>query len=467
MALNGQHQNALATMAPLIDATLVVVAGWLAYYTRWGRWDVDSQYLSVLVLAMGLILVVFPLSGAYRSWRGDSHLRSTSQTLPGIILVAALLTVAGTLTKTTADFSRLWMGYWFIYAITALYFFRWASGYLLQRFSLGHLQRRRILVVGASDYAHAVAQRAVKAEDARWEIAAFVTANGTCDALKTQDTPLISIEELDALISQPQTNIEEVWIAMTDDEVIHRNKVIRLLQNSCLTVRYLPDLSELALLNHVPSEVAGMTAIDLNASPLTGHNNIIKTVFDQLFALVALIMLGPFLLIIALLIKLDSPGPVFFRQQRHGWDRKVIEILKFRTMNAADSASGNTQQARRHDPRITRIGRILRRTSADELPQFINVLKGDMSVVGPRPHPLSLNDNYSDRIHVYMQRHRVRPGITGWAQVHGLRGQTESLEKMQARVDHDLHYIQHWSLWLDIKIIILTVIRGWTGRNAY
>jgi putative colanic acid biosynthesis UDP-glucose lipid carrier transferase len=161
---------------------------------------------------------------------------------------------------------------------------------------------------------------------------------------------------------------------------------------------------------------------------------------------------------------MDSPGPVLFRQPRHGSDGQVFDVLKFRTMRVTEADA--PRQARRDDPRVTRPGRFLRRTSLDELPQLVNVLAGDMSLVGPRPHPVALNHEFAGRIHAFMQRHRVKPGITGWAQVHGYRGETDTLEKMQKRFEYDLYYIEHWSLGLDLKILLrtLTALRG---ENAY
>ena len=223
----------------------------------------------------------------------------------------------------------------------------------------------------------------------------------------------------------------------------------------------------LALINHIPVEVAGLTLLDLNATPLFGANALLKASFDKAFSALALVIMSPLMCLIALMIKLDSPGPILFRQKRHGWDGHHIDVFKFRTMYHAQAVDGPADQARRYDPRITRVGSLLRRCSIDELPQFFNVLRGDMSVVGPRPHPIELNQNYTGQIDAYMQRHRVRPGITGWAQVHGFRGETDTLEKMQRRVDYDLYYIEHWSLWLDIKIILRTILGGWMSENAY
>jgi putative colanic acid biosynthesis UDP-glucose lipid carrier transferase len=191
-----------------------------------------------------------------------------------------------------------------------------------------------------------------------------------------------------------------------------------------------------------------------------------KDLFDKIFSVVALIMLLPLFLVIAISIKLSSPGPVLFRQPRLGLNGKAFNVYKFRSMKLHQE-HGTVTQATQGDPRITPIGRFLRRTSLDELPQFINVLMGDMSVVGPRPHALQHNEMYMEKLEMYMLRHRVKPGITGWAQIHGYRGETDTVDKMAKRVQFDLHYIQNWSFSMDIKIIVWTAFKGWTGNNAY
>jgi putative colanic acid biosynthesis UDP-glucose lipid carrier transferase len=272
---------------------------------------------------------------------------------------------------------------------------------------------------------------------------------------------------LPEILAQQTGDLDEIWLAVADLSVGSREVIMEILRRSSLVVRFVPDLSMLALLNHMPAEVAGMTVIDLNASPLSGYNTVLKAAFDKIFALIALLITAPLLLVIALAIKLDSRGPVLFRQLRHGWDGDVIEVLKFRTMKHVGADENKYQQAVRSDPRITRIGRYLRKASLDELPQFFNVLTGEMSVVGPRPHPLELNESFNEQIEAYMQRHRVKPGITGWAQVHGLRGETKTLEKMQKRVEYDLYYIENWSMWLDMKIIVRTFLAGWISESAY
>jgi Undecaprenyl-phosphate glucose phosphotransferase len=467
MPRSSSRQSLVATLAPLFDGLWVALAGWLAYATRWDKWLMPLEYVSVLVLGTGLVLVMFPATGAYRSWRDKHYWQNTGNALPGLFFVAVFLMIFGTLTKTTAYFSRLWMAYWFVYTLGALFLFRWAIATLAHALHFGQSRPTRILIVGEGDFAQSVAKKVRNAVDAQWEVVDIISPYAANRQVANGTSIPNSLNQMEALISNPDGGIDEIWIAMDNTALNRQEAVIRVLQTSSLTVRYVPDLSMLALLSHVPSEVAGMTVVDLNASPLTGHNTLIKAAVDKLIAVAALALMAPLLALIAVLIKLDSPGPVFFRQQRHGWDGRVINVLKFRTMRESTAQADDARQAQHNDPRVTTVGRLLRKSSLDELPQFINVLRGEMSVVGPRPHPLALNHSYAGRIDAYMQRHRVKPGITGWAQVHGLRGETETLEKMQRRIEYDLYYIEHWSLWLDIRIILQTMATGWGGNNAY
>jgi len=200
-----------------------------------------------------------------------------------------------------------------------------------------------------------------------------------------------------------------------------------------------------------------ITLLGVARKPVREWGNLVKLIEDYVLASVALVLLAPLLAVIALAVKLDSPGPVFFRQRRHGYNHRVIRVFKFRTMNVLEDGD-KVVQARKDDGRITRVGIFLRRTSLDELPQLLNVLSGEMSLVGPRPHALAHNDHYAEIIEGYAQRHRVKPGITGWAQVNGFRGLTDTPELMRQRMEYDLHYIESWSLWLDFEIMIRTVI---------
>jgi Undecaprenyl-phosphate glucose phosphotransferase len=209
----------------------------------------------------------------------------------------------------------------------------------------------------------------------------------------------------------------------------------------------------------------GIVTVQVHHPPLSAFDLVAKRAFDISIASLALLVCSPFLLVVALAIKLDSRGPVFFRQTRHGYNNEVIRVLKFRSMTITEDGC-RFKQAVENDPRVTRVGRILRRTNIDELPQLVNVLLGEMSIVGPRPHPIALNEAFAERISPLSRRHKVKPGITGWAQVNGYRGETDTIEKMQRRIECDLFYIDNWSFLLDIKIILMTLFSKRAYANA-
>ena len=244
------------------------------------------------------------------------------------------------------------------------------------------------------------------------------------------------------------------------------NELQYLLRNALIDVRWIPDTLGLQMLSNRIVDFMGLPTVDLNRPITRGVRGIIKHISDKLIAAAALIALSPVFLFIAVGIKLSSPGPIFFKQARLGLNGKQFKVYKFRSMGVHQE-HGNVTQATKDDPRVTPFGQFLRRTSLDELPQFINVLIGDMSVVGPRPHALQHNEKYEQLLELYMARHRVKPGITGWAQIHGHRGETDTLDKMEKRVEFDLYYIQHWSLEMDMRILVWSAFNGWSSKNAY
>jgi putative colanic acid biosynthesis UDP-glucose lipid carrier transferase len=215
--------------------------------------------------------------------------------------------------------------------------------------------------------------------------------------------------------------------------------------------------------------VDGVPLLDVLQRPFSRWGYLVKTLEDYVLGALLLIAVAPLMLIIAIAVRLDTPGPVLFRQQRYGFNNRTIQVLKFRTMRdqVGETRADQAVQATRHDPRLTRVGRWLRRTSLDELPQLLNVLRGEMSIVGPRPHMVAHNEKYASLIDSYLGRHRVKPGITGWAQVNGLRGETDTLEKMERRIQYDLDYIEQWSLAFDLRIIARTMLVGFVHQNAY
>jgi putative colanic acid biosynthesis UDP-glucose lipid carrier transferase len=261
--------------------------------------------------------------------------------------------------------------------------------------------------------------------------------------------------------------IDEVWLCLKLGNADGIHMAMEALRNSTANIRLVPDWSAVQLLNPGVTEVLGIQMLDLSASPMTTSMHLLKAAQDFVLASLILLLISPLMLLIAVAVKLTSPGPVLYRQKRHGWNGEEIWVYKFRSMVVHQEAGHHVTQARKGDARITPLGAFLRRTSLDELPQFLNVLQGRMSIMGPRPHAMAHNEHYKDLVPGYAKRHKVKPGITGWAQVNGFRGETDTLDKMEKRVQYDLFYVENMSLWLDLKIIVATVFKGFIHKNAY
>ncbi|MEK0169514.1 MULTISPECIES: undecaprenyl-phosphate glucose phosphotransferase [Pseudescherichia] len=260
--------------------------------------------------------------------------------------------------------------------------------------------------------------------------------------------------------------IHNVYIAMSMNDAASIKKLVSDLADTTCSVILIPDVFTFNILHSRIEEMNGIPVVPLYDTPLSGMNRVLKRLEDIVLSSLILLMISPVLLSIAAAVKFTSPGPVIFRQTRYGMDGKPIMVWKFRSMKVMENDSVVTQ-ATQNDPRVTRVGNFLRRTSLDELPQFINVLTGGMSIVGPRPHAVAHNEQYRTLIQGYMLRHKVKPGITGWAQINGWRGETDTLEKMEKRIEFDLEYIREWSLWFDIKIVFLTIFKGFVNKAAY
>jgi putative colanic acid biosynthesis UDP-glucose lipid carrier transferase len=262
--------------------------------------------------------------------------------------------------------------------------------------------------------------------------------------------------------------IDDVIIALPASSDADLLAVLKKIRSLTANVHLGPESMALP---RIPSRgfrmVAGMPVLILHERPLRGWGIVLKAIEDRLLALLILLLVSPILLLVALGILVTSGRPVFFRQIRYGFNNNEFTVYKFRTMHASGDGGDSVPQARRNDPRVTGFGAFLRRTSLDELPQLLNVLKGDMSLVGPRPHAVAHNIQYATVIDDYLGRHRVKPGITGWAQVNGLRGEVDTSDKMRLRVEHDLYYIDNWSLLFDLRILLLTIVYGFVNKNAY
>ncbi len=331
----------------------------------------------------------------------------------------------------------------------------------------GNLQGRKVVVVGEAPAVTATIRR-LRSEGQGVDVVGVVTLDTPPLSPSETRQPGGDIRTVLQVIENiaRRTSLDDVVLCLPWADGERIRAFIEGLAVVPATIHLAPDDSWEWM--HDPSivRVGQMPTVRVSRAPLFLRDRILKRAFDVAAASFGLLLLAPLFAVIAALIKLDSPGPVFFRQRRHGFNQKEFRVFKFRTMSTLDDGPV-IRQARRNDARVTRIGRFLRATNLDELPQLFNVVMGDMSLVGPRPHAVAHNNAYEERIRLYARRHNVKPGITGWAQVNGLRGETDSLDKMYRRVEHDLFYIDHWSLVFDIKILILTVFSPRSYRNAY
>lgn len=461
-----EYSSVISMATRLMDMTTVLMAGWLAFVARFHEFIFPSSYWAALFLAMSMTPVVFSFFTIYSSVRGEGFLKHIMNLLQAVCVLGLILAGLAFFTKSGDAFSRTWFIIWMGFTFLLLIFFR-CTLFLFLRFMRSHgLNERRVVILGAGELGIKLAETV---QQALWTGFRITTFMDDC----TQNKPAI-IHGI-PIISTPQPlseyltkeGVDEIWLALPLRDEARVKSILYELRHHTITTRFVLDIFGLDLLNHSITDVAGFPVLNIRSSPMMGVNRLVKAIEDRILAAFILVMISPLLLLIAAAVKLSSKGPVFFKQQRLGWDGRIIKVYKFRTMVEHHEEDGKVTQATLDDKRITLLGRFLRRSSLDELPQFINVLQGRMSIVGPRPHALAHNELYKDSVHTYMQRHHVKPGITGWAQVNGWRGETDTLAKMQKRVEYDLYYINNWSLRFDLKIILLTFFKGFTSRNAY
>ncbi|MCG8044930.1 MAG: undecaprenyl-phosphate glucose phosphotransferase [Candidatus Thiodiazotropha endolucinida] len=339
---------------------------------------------------------------------------------------------------------------------------------LIQRHMVSQEANTKALIIGSGALANHLYDRINNNPWMPEEVVGAVSAtdcDDTADHSSKSAMPVVGrLEDIKRMIRV--YDIQTIYIAVSLDSSPMIQQIYFELLNENVNIHWAPNIFALNLINHSVKELAGIPILTLSETPLIGSHLLIKAIEDLVLALLILILASPIMLITAILIKVESPGPIFFRQERTGWDGKQFRIWKFRSMRLHTEKDGIVKQATRDDPRITRIGRFIRRTSIDELPQLFNVLAGQMSLVGPRPHALQHNLAYSKRIEAYLARHRIKPGITGLAQIRGFRGETKELKQMEKRVKYDLEYINNWSLWLDLSILLRTPF-NLKNDNAY
>jgi len=459
-----QYGHTVILLLRFIDIAMLLCAAWVTHYYWLREFVIDQDYRIVIALGILAAIIFFEIGQVYRPWRNDAMrgeipriVRAWVSAIVSVISIVALIRL------------HFWFGSSYRWIITwwglGLLFVLTARGLLSQ---LLHLLRARgwsqgrIILVGLNQMAVAVSRQLNQSNWAGLQVIGYVDdrSEGRQAVADSTLPRLGNLQELTDIVTKEA--IDEVWIAFPGESLAERAQYQ--LRHLPVSIRLVIDCfafkqSKFLSLN----TVAGIPTLDFSVSPLHGVNRYIKEIEDRFFAFIILTLISPLLLILAIGVKLSSPGPVFYRQERVGWNNRSFTILKFRSMPVDAEAKTGAVWAKPGEQRATRFGAFLRKTSLDELPQLINVLRGDMSLVGPRPERPDFVEVFKDQVPNYMKKHMVKAGITGWAQVNGWRGDTD----LNRRIEHDLYYIQHWSIWFDLEIAFRTVLTGFINKNAY
>ena len=457
-----EHSASIALSLRALDIICLISTGLVSFWLRFDHFEIPLAYKNVLILGVLICAISLSALGAYRAWRGASFSSEIQCVASATTTTFLLLILSAFATQSSELFSRIWVMTWLISSTFTILIYR-----LTLRKGLGALRSkgfniRRVIIIGDGELGQDVASKLILSPEFGLQIQGFITEKEEkYKRALIKDIPILGdIDQIDQIVKEYGT--DQVWIALPLSEAKRMEQVQSALATSAVTIRMVPDIFGFQLLNHSFTEVAGLPVINLSTSHmLEGKNRFLKELEDKILASLILLLISPILLVLALGVKFSSAGPVFYKQERVSWNGRTFNMLKFRSM-AVDSEKNGVQWGGAKSMSVTKFGAFIRKTSLDELPQFINVLKGDMSIVGPRPERTMFVEQFKQEIPGYMQKHTVKAGITGWAQVNGWRGDTD----LKKRVEHDLYYIENWSLWLDIKIIILTFWKGFIHKNS-
>jgi putative colanic acid biosysnthesis UDP-glucose lipid carrier transferase len=462
-----KHVGFMSLLVSLVNWILppLITAGALWACMRVYGEAIDQPYQVLLVLTLILTTLLF---SSNRTWEPMSQRNPWSVaawiSLTWLLLFSILLLI-GYATKTSDIFSRRVLLTWFVITPPLLVLAKLSVYRVLLPLLWSRSQGRKVVIAGANDLSRALAEEISADPGMGMRLVGFFD-----DRNENRVGDLEESEVLGRLADLPhfarEAEIDVIFIALPIRHVERVSMLIDELFDTTASIYFLPDIFAFDLIQSRTTEIGGLPAIALCETPFYGPSGMIKRISDVFMGSALLLLLSPLLLLIALAIKVTSPGSVLFRQRRYGLDGKEIIVYKFRSMRVSEDGE-TVVQARRDDPRVTPIGRFLRKYSLDELPQIINVVQGRMSLVGPRPHAVAHNEEYRSVIKGYMLRHKVRPGITGLAQVNGCRGETRTVDEMRKRVEYDLDYLRHWSLGLDVSIILRTIMVVLRGDKAY
>jgi Undecaprenyl-phosphate glucose phosphotransferase len=480
-----RHNRLLVTFYVLSDALLSITAFILAYALRFHSGLIPAlipitkgipplrQYVNVLPFVALLVPLGFQLQGLYRLRRGRSRVDDFFAVFVGTVLAVVFGIVAtsyvqiyvatGAARESGAfQVSQAAWAIFLVLNVALTYASRELVREVLERRWRAGIGLKRILIAGSGELGRLVADKILEHRELGYQIVGFVDDKAAGDHLGYRGLPLLGTIEEAAAIATRET-VDHLYVALPPEQHVQMLQLIESTSRECVDVKVVPDLLQVIALRARLEDLDGIPVININDVPLQGFNSVVKRAIDIAISSAALVVLALPFWLIAALVKLTSRGDVFYHQERMGLDGRPFMIYKFRSMYDDAEAETGPVFARAHDPRRTPIGKLLRQSNVDELPQLWNVLKGDMSIVGPRPERPLFVAQFKDKIPQYMLRHKVKAGITGWAQVNGWRGNT-SIEK---RIEYDLYYIENWSVRLDLKIMWLTLLRGFFHKHAY
>ena len=476
-----RHNRLLVAFHVATDATLGVTAFIIAYTLRFHTGLIPitkgipplRQYVNVLPFVAALVPLGFHLQGLYRLRRGRSRVDDFFAVFVGSILAVVFGIVATLYVQTyfatnaakevgAFEVSQAVWGIFLALNVALAYSTRELVREVLERRWRAGIGLKRILIAGSGELGRLVADKILEHRELGYQIVGFVDDKAAGDHLGYRGLPLLGMLEEAGEISTRES-VDHLYIALPPEQHVRMLELIESTSRECVDVKVVPDLLQVIALRARLEDLDGVPVININDVPLQGFNSVVKRSIDIAISSVSLAILSVPLGFIAALVKMTSHGPVFYQQERMGLDGKSFTIFKFRSMlNDAEKETGPVW-ARADDPRVTTLGAFLRRSNIDELPQLWNVLRGDMSIVGPRPERPHFVEQFKHKIPQYMLRHKVKAGLTGWAQVNGWRGNTP-LEK---RIEYDLYYIENWSVRLDLKIMWLTLVKGFFHKHAY
>jgi len=459
------YSPALALLIRVFDAGCIAGAHFLAITLHEESWR--DLHTSATIIAIVVFHFVAQGLGLYKAWRGESIGREVVRVLFAWTLAAGVLLMLGFVMKRSEDYSRFISIVWGAAAPGGIVVWR-----VIMRLTVRELRKRgrntrTAVIAGLTELGERVGQAV---HDAPWMGVRLLgyyddrfpeRCHPIPEELGKREGNLADLVEM-----ARKGDVDMIYIALPLRAEARVNELVRKLADSTAGVYMAADFYAFDLLHAQWGQLGDVPVVSIHETPFYGVDGWLKRVEDIVVGSMILLLISIPMIFVAIGVKLSSPGPVFFRQRRYGLNGEVIHVLKFRSMKVMEDGA-EVKQATKNDSRITKFGAFIRRTSLDELPQFFHVITGTMSIVGPRPHAVAHNEAYRTKIQGYMLRHKVKPGITGWAQVNGWRGETDTLEKMEKRIEHDLAYIRNWSLLWDLKIIFLTVFGSKVRKNAY